>query len=254
MVQRKEFRTLSVSEALVLLDANFELQRHLSLVENGQRQGPFIRSDFQWAKRLCMSPETFRRARYKIGRTTRETSKTVGLGWITYTPGYRRQDGSVEATEYQDAKYAKVQKGKQSGALSCDTWHRLIELLKKGKVKHESLVAVALLCYFWKIQGGREVGSVVIPKAAVKATGMSPQVYRRALSAVVQVLPDLFTLKNKHRAFEIAHWKGGPDASKEISDRENAGLRRRSRPAKDKLEENAIFGQKQCVTGAANTR
>lgn len=62
MVQREEFRTLSPCEAVVLLDVNYRLQEHLSLRDIGTRQGPFGESDVRWAKRLCMSPETFRRA------------------------------------------------------------------------------------------------------------------------------------------------------------------------------------------------
>lgn len=137
----------------------------------------------------------------------------MGLGWITYTPGYRRQDGSFERTKYHDAEYAKVQRGKPCGALNRDTWRTLIEFLKKRRLDHASLVAVALLSYFWKIIGGREMGSTIIPKAKITATGMTSKAFARAITEVTEVLPDLFTVRETHHAFEIAEWKGGPDAS-----------------------------------------
>lgn len=103
MMQAEDFLNLSPCEKVVLLDINYRLSEHLSLVRCGLRHSPFIESDAKWAKRLCMSHETFQNARCAVGQPKDKKPKTQGLGWITYTSGYRTPDGELRRTEYHDA-------------------------------------------------------------------------------------------------------------------------------------------------------
>jgi hypothetical protein len=79
------------------------------------------------------------------------------------------------------------------------------------------------VCFFWKIVGGREMGSITIPKAKVESmAGMPAATFKASLERLCKVgLPGehgairLFESRDRHRyGFEITRWTGGPDGSR----------------------------------------
>jgi hypothetical protein len=212
MMQRQEFVRLSVCQKLVLLDINYRLHEHLSLLRREWRRGPFVEADLKWAKRLNMSVEAFRCARRKLGK----------LRWVILTSGYRTREGELRRTQYHEAQYAEVVKGIQSGAMYRRIWQDLLVAMKKGRLRHRDLVVLAYLCFFWKILGGREMGCITIPKAKIGSMARMPaatfkasleQLAMAELSGDFGSIP-LFQFREKHRyGFEISNWWGGPDVA-----------------------------------------
>jgi hypothetical protein len=100
-MQQEAFVRLSPCEKVVLLDINYRLQEHLSLVHREWRYGPYVETDSKWARRLGMSLEAFRRARRKLGK----------MDWVVFTSGFRTRGGKLRRTEYHDACYASATKG-----------------------------------------------------------------------------------------------------------------------------------------------
>jgi hypothetical protein len=211
MVRHAEFAGLTVFEKLCLLDIIHRVHRHLYLAKGGFREGPFIEGDAQWAKRLQMSVEAFRLARRKIGRAINARSEK-GLGWFTYTPGYRTQGGVTRRTEYHDCEFAKPARGIQSGAMARYTWFHALENLRKKQLEHADVVVCAMLAYFWKIGGGRENGSAVIPKQCITpTTGMSNSAFLESVGRLHDVMSDLYSFQEGHKYVDVSDWRGGPD-------------------------------------------
>ena len=211
MMQNRDFLNLTICEKLVMLDINYRLAEHLSLVKCDWKTRSFGEADTKWAKRLDMSVEAFRRARRKLGK----------LGWVVFRSGYRTHDGKRWRTEYHDAKYAETGRGIQSGAVYRCVWHGLLAGLKKNQLHHRDPVVAAYVAYFWKILGGREMGSVTIPKAKVASVaGMPAATFKASLERLRSVkLRDkdgstqLFKFRDRHRyGIELTEWAGGPDA------------------------------------------
>jgi len=213
MVEREEFPKLTVCEKLVLLDINYRLHEHFFLVECQSRQGPFFQSDRKWADRLRMSAETFQNARCKIGRPIDKTPKTPGLGWVSYQSGYKMSAGKASPTRYHDAAYATTQDGTMCGALWRQCWADLISALQRNRLNHADLVTFAMIGYWWKVCGGRQHGSIMIPKAEVKnRAGLSKATFEASLADLRAMWPQLLALQVRYRHFEITRWGGGPDA------------------------------------------
>lgn len=218
MVGQNAFPGLSVCEKLVLLDVNYRLHEHFYLVEHGLRQGPFCMTDQKWADRLRMSAETFQNARVKLGRPIDKTPKTPGLGWVVYGSGFR-VDGKAVATRYHDAVYAKTQSGEMCGALWRQTWADLISDLQRERLGHADLVAFAMVGYWWKVTGGTQHGSVMVPKAEIKKrAGMSKARFNASLGRLRSIAPGLLAFQEEYRHLKISTWKGGPDSRNDIAD------------------------------------
>lgn len=197
MIQDPAFIALSVFERLVLIDCIEQLGRHSYLVSQGRRQGAFARTDDSWAKRLRMCRDAFRNARRELGR----------LKWLDYSPGYQFPNQLGVATRYHRAEFANTDSGPYVPILRT-AWAKLIRALQSKELDQYALVTFALAMYLWRICGGAQHGTALIPKLAIRELGFTLAKFKAGLIALHEFSPELLKYRQLCRAFELSDCTG----------------------------------------------
>lgn len=126
-------------------------------------------------------------------------ARLVGLG------KYKRFREELKRDFKERIKFSRVRKPR---FVRREVWRSLVGSVEQGKVGYEAAVACLLLAYFWKAQRGHKTKGIIVIKKYLNGWGTTIETFGKAVAELKQAMPELFTVKEDSRAFEITNWTG----------------------------------------------